>query len=196
MIASSERSPIAADDGMSVIELVVASIIGLMVLTVAYLVFETGMKGFRQVENQTIASRTAAQAMLVMERPIREATGFGTGEMSANKLTFHADINDDKQFETVTFAISGTNLMMSRSATDTPKPVINDIANGKMGVPLFTYFRDVGSPLTSLKSDETTSGVTKIIRITVVTQPSKPSTGAADPPSYTVQTDIYLRNSQ
>lgn len=191
MIASRRHSRFAADDGMSVIELVVASIIGVMVLTVAYLVFETGMKGFRQVENQTTASRTAAQAMLVMERPIREAN---IQSMGPNQLTLVADVNDDQQPETVTFWLQGSTNLMMRKNTGTTTTVVNDLANGQMGVPLFTFFRDVGTPVTSLSAGETTVSVTKIVRVTIVTQPSKLSTGAAAPPSYTVQTDIYLRN--
>ncbi|HEY3317235.1 MAG TPA: hypothetical protein VGK50_02260 [Coriobacteriia bacterium] len=188
---------ILQDDGMSIIELVIASVIGLLVLSVAYLIFETAMKGFSQVENQTLSGRTAAQSLQGMERPIREATAITTA--NSYDIAFLSDVNDDNSLEAVRFWIDAGSkrLMMQRAnadhtASSTPAVVADNIQNRTLAVPLFAYFRDVGAPVKSLAAGETTGSVAKIVRLEIVTQP--PVTSASAPPSYRVQTEIFLRN--
>lgn len=179
-----------SDAGFSVAELVVASFIGLLALGAAYLVFETGMKGFKQVENTTIANRNAAQAMSLVDRPMRELQQLSIPK--SDRIQFLADTNDDGNLERILIYLDGTDLKIDRASASGVGTVTSTVAqkirNTAAGTPLFTYYGSVGgAPITSEASR--TLGA-KIIRVQVVVWNDATPT----PPAYRVQTDVFLRN--
>lgn len=182
----------AEDEGFSIIELIIAATIGVMVLVAAYMLFETGMKGYRQVEYTTVADRNAAQAMSLVDRPIRELqqmTRAGDYEMQ-----FMADTNDDEGLERVRIYLPAgtTTLLMdkaSSSGADTVTTTIADkIRNRTTGEPVFSYFRSVGSP--PMSNETSRVMFARVVRIAVVTWADSTPT----PPPYRVNTEVFLRN--
>jgi hypothetical protein len=178
------------EDGFSLAEMLVAITVGFLVLGVAYLLLETGLKGFRDIENNTAQSRALADSLERIAKPLREGTGVSTA--SPYELTFVADGDDDGAIERYRFymAAGSTNLMedigdpISGAATQTVT-VSNIVRNRVTNVPLFTYFEGM---------DESLSGTTTVtanlvhLKITVQRQTTPP------PSPYSGELDVYLRN--
>lgn len=192
---TTRRVRTADDAGFTAAELLFAAMLGLMVMTVAYIMFETALKSFQQIEVQTTASRSAAHAANMMAKPIREMQPSTISSDYA--VRFLADNNDDGDPEWNRFYIEpGTTRLIREtqgaafgSTVDTPVVVADNVYNQVEGVPLFTYFREPGGePLPPAERRANT----KVIRLVVLTRgPGKPL-----PPLYRLETDVYLRNKK
>lgn len=185
---------IREEEGFSAAELLFASMLGLMVMTVSYLMFETAMKAFRQVEVQTTASNTAMRTSQWLSRPIREMQPPTTS--SDYEIVFLADISgDDEVMEWVRYHVPAgstrlleeTRAAQTGAATGTPRVVADNIQNRQLSVPLFTYYSD---PASAPLAPEYRRAGTKVIRLVVLTR----GPGLPEPPVYRLQTDVFLRN--
>lgn len=171
-----------------------ASFIGLLALGAAYLLFESGMKVFRQIENQTIATRASAEVVQKISRGLREAP-IPLTVARDYEIQFLADPEDDGTTDRVRFYIpTGTTTLMEDTATASgvgTRTVTVDryIKNLSVGTPLFSYYDTVGG--SALTSDTARLNSTQIVRLTVVT--SANTTPAAS--LYRDVVDLFLRNA-
>lgn len=192
-----EKTALRSDAGFSAMELMIASIIGLMVLIAAYLLFETGMKAFRDINNTTTQTRVAASCVQRISKPLREGIGFTKARDYEIEFTADPD-NDHIQERLRFFETSGTTNLMLDTATynagtssySTVTVTVGDgLRNMQNGVPLFTYLSAVNVPITGMEASKT-AGV-KIVHVRVVEQAVTTPT----PVPYQIDTDIFLRNA-
>jgi hypothetical protein len=182
------------DEGMSIIELTAASVIGLLVLSSAYLMYQTGMTSFRKIENDTIEARAAATSMQRMTRAMREMTGLSKAK--DYEIEFLSDPNDDGVADRVRFYIpAGTSRLMEDTATPSGAGTMTIVVsqyvnNANANKPLFSYYSAPGVLITGDESAR--MGALKVVRLNVITS----NTTTPAPVPYNVQTDVFLRNAQ
>lgn len=195
------RHELRSDGGFTLIELIIASVVGLLVLGASYLLFETGMIAFRDINNTTTQTRTAEVAVTRISRPLREGVGFTKAR--DYEVEFTAESNNptaDRQLQRWRFYQSSgsTNLMVDVSSYNTttsawttaPPAVVGDgIRNITQGVPLFAYYSAVNVPITGSEADKA-KGV-KIVHLRIIEQ----AITTPLPAPYQIDTEIFLRNS-
>jgi type II secretory pathway pseudopilin PulG len=179
------------EDGFSIAELLVAIVVGLLVLGAGYLLMETGLKSFRDIENTTSQAREAGNVLDTVSRDVREGTGITTAD--PYRLVLMADADDDGAIERWSFYfddVETTHLKRDRidpttglvTRSDTIATMLRNYADG---VPLFTYSSEPGVSLSG-----TQTGNATIVHVRPITQ--RQTTPL--PPAYKANLDVYLRN--
>lgn len=181
------RAGRGSDEGFSLVELMVASVVGMLVLAVAYLIFNAMYSGFKDVQDNTVESRGAAEAMAFMTRYIRGMQS--PTSMSGNQMSFSVDVNNDGVLETVSYSVSsaGTlNETIVSTSTTKVRPLATYVKNNSSTSPLFTYYGSSGATVPA----GVTTTQTAMVRVSITIQ----NTGTPAPAPYSTYTNVYIRN--
>jgi len=142
------RFHIPRDEGFSLAELMVALIVGFVLLSIIYYVFEASLGNYDRIEAHTNASRAGATAADITSRYIREASRIDAADVDSIDIT--GDFDGDGVSEALRFITesseNGYNFSIVRAATwlgldDAEKVVLAErIRNGgSSGEPIFSY---------------------------------------------------------
>ncbi|MDR4504462.1 MAG: hypothetical protein MRK01_06675 [Candidatus Scalindua sp.] len=166
------------DGGFTVVEFLVGSVISLIILGIAFSMFDVQRKTFSVQEQRSEMQQNVRAAMDMMVREIRMAgydpldAGFaaiGTG--TATSIQVSADLDKSGGIvgsETVTYSYDAPNLQIDRNIGGGDQPFVENIADLN-----FSYF-DANDNITA-----TVANIRKIqIRITGRTANIDPRTGA------------------
>lgn len=150
--------------GFTLVETVVFVSIFVVLLIAMVASIRYAYRGHRFVFEQADATRSARTGIEQVVRDLREASYADSGaypivEMSADGITFYSDYDNDGRVERIQYILEGTNLKKSttESAGDPPSYAIeadtvsiisDNVRNGAVSVPLFTYY-DRGGVLMS-----------------------------------------------
>ena len=125
------RTHMHRDDGFSAPELLIASVIGLIVLGLAYLIFETSLRQFNRVDAFTQQSRAAAQVVGRISKPLREASHLDVAD--DYEIQFDADWNDDGSLEVLDYSPpAGSNSMLlaiTKGGATTTQTLASNVVN-------------------------------------------------------------------
>ena len=164
------RPDVTAEDGFTLVELLVASLIGMIVLFSGFALVEYAMKGQRTVENRLDSTDYARRVMEQLTRQLRAQVCLGKGvapvlEATSTKVTFYASVGPEPatasarqrvQKRTLEYVPTGDGrgkiVETVVDGDDTPPPNTKFIAAPRTrtiggnialidGTPLFTYFK-------------------------------------------------------
>lgn len=189
----------ASDEGFTLLELMIAMIVGLMVLGVTYLILTSMSTSAKRIEIATQEDRSVSDSMLTLTRYLRELHSINHAE--DNSIDFTADYNNDSVLDRFVIYIDSQNRLMEQvynPLTNTLKfqrVLASNVRNKTEGRALFTYYKAINSPAygdsgyTPPKDGER---LTKTQLVTVelsLMNPKGPAHGV-----YRVKTEVYLRN--
>jgi hypothetical protein len=131
------------DEGFTLTELLVASILGFVMLVAIYLVLETGISNYERLEAQARASRAAGRASEVVARYFREAASLN--HAGDDSVIMRGDFDDDGLSEYVTFTYDDATGDLHVGRYDDAGDVPNEslLAEGVVNdaEPVFEYYR-------------------------------------------------------
>lgn len=181
------------DDGFSLVELMTILVVGFIVLGLSYLIFESSMRLFRNVEGTTVQNRSAASSVARMTKPMREMQRMSRGR--DYEVEFLADKNDDGVLERVSYsmAASSTDLVETTAHPNTGEAtttytVADNVRNRMLSEPLFEYFDSYNVSIAGPDAARLTR--TTHIELHVITQ--QRTTPLLAP--VVVDTMVFLRN--
>jgi len=189
---------IGNEDGFTLVELIVVSVLSLVVLAAVVNVFASGMDDFQMVDEQTRAVRDSGKNMLYMAKYLRASEGLqgppGDVNPSDYGVTSRGDYDNDGQAEEVTFVLdTGTQTlsMTWRDHTGSTRTQVyaESVRNAALGTSIFTYF-DVNGAVLSNPSQRAARTRSMQIRLIIDADPSRP------PNELDTATTITLRNAQ
>ncbi len=181
--------------GFSLIEVMVATAILLLILTLGYNFIVTGFRASTFNYEQQTAIENARRAMEIMTREIRGANtsargDYPLGRIGEDDFMFYGDINYDGVFERIRYFVDGSKLF---KVVTQPGPLTDyqtvgattTIANyvNNQDEPVFIYYDN--------DRDET-SDIDRIRLVNIVLKINV--TPERAPNDYYVETDVHLRN--
>ena len=149
-----------SEKGMSIVELVIALVILLILITGVMFIFEFGITNFKLAQARGVLSQEADNVMEKMVRQVRVAQSFmvpgGTGWVG-NPIYFAGDVRGDGTTSNVMFYLTSDNKLMR---SDSMAGAV-DIANRVTALE-FTYYGIGGQALSP--SDSIADGNRTLIR--------------------------------
>jgi Tfp pilus assembly protein PilW len=121
------RSLIRRDEGTTLTELLIVTMLMGMVLRLAYLMMGAVTKMADGMQARTVATDDGRQALDRMTRELRQAMEVTEGQgvftvMGARQCTFYADVNQDGRPERITYRVSTNNLLRAETHTTNAIP--------------------------------------------------------------------------
>jgi prepilin-type N-terminal cleavage/methylation domain-containing protein len=175
------------EKGFTLVELLWVMSFIVIVLTAAYLIFESGLTLSQRTEAQIRTQEETRKALRIMTRYARQAENLLSDEVTASAFGFSAELDgNNATTEWVHFYLSGTDLMMQLEETVTIETrLAQDVKNEVYGEPLFTYYDVNGNEIENV-GDRPSD--TKRVKMKIITE-----TTATQGP-YSLETDVFLRN--
>lgn len=187
------------DSGYSLVELLVATSIGVIVLGVVFMVLQASFRSFEVVDTTTKETSAARDSLDATSRLLREAEDIIHAEDYA--VEFTADYDDDHLLEYLRFEAKADGTF-TQTVRNTPagsvvfkRVIASNCRNVALGQPVFAYYRAIGIPALpdasfSPPKDGDRLTKTTIVDISLLVQdPARPSV-------LTGKTAVTLRNSQ
>lgn len=183
-------------NGFSLLELMIAMVVGLIIIGATYGVFISQNKEVARQDKIVEMQQNVRAAMDMMSREVRMA-GYDPKGTAANagitysttQLQIIADIDKsgvagDAANENITYVYDATNKRITRNTGGGAQPFAENIAAFT-----FAYLKD---PVTGVINPATTAAEIRQVRLTITGQTSAPINGSY--PEYTLSADVYARN--
>ncbi|MFA5843382.1 MAG: hypothetical protein WC971_00970 [Coriobacteriia bacterium] len=190
------------DGGFSALELTIASTIGLLVLSAAYMMLDTSLHAFNAVDANTRQSREVGATLHQMARTLRETMDIADAQDYS--IRFSADSNDDGIMESITYALDGTTrrLTVTVRLLNSPytllqqRTMASNVRNVSLSQPLFSYWESVGTTAVPDPSFTPPKNGDRLTRTHIITVRVSTQTTGAVPTVFEDSTDVFLRNAQ
>jgi len=165
--------------GLTLIELTIVIAFFSVLAGVISWMFVTTLRSWDSGLNRARIRQESNAAMGIMMREIGQASSIT--DAAADEITFEADLDDDGGDETVTYSVSGTNLVRTVDAVDT---IVLSYVDS-----LTLSYRDVNDASMSIPSDVSNQAKRDTIRVVTVSMASD----RADE-TFTLSSSVYVRN--
>jgi prepilin-type N-terminal cleavage/methylation domain-containing protein len=159
-----------ADQGFTVVELVIVASLMSVVIGIAYLLFNSTVGMSDRIMERSVVSEQARGSMDVITRELRQAKQIVDGQgvfsnAQPRQCSFFMDLNRDGVPERITYLMNGAKLVRTQASATTLVPpfsfgadgpqstLIDSIATTYTG-PIFTYYDSAGTVLTSSQSSQ------------------------------------------
>jgi len=186
------------EDGFTLVELIVVSVLSLVVLAAVVNVFASGMDDFQMVDEQTRAVRDSGKNMLYMAKYLRASEGLEgpPGEVNPADygVTTRGDYDNDGQAERIRYVLDSDTQQLNMTWIDhtgssRTQVYAESVRNAVLSVPVFTYY-DINGAVLSNPTQRAAKTRSIQIRLVIDADPSRP------PNELDTATTITLRNAQ
>jgi len=185
------------EEGFTIMELIVVSVLTLIVLAVVYNIFATGMDNANMIDRNNRASRDVSKNLDLISRYIRSSEGLDgplkSGDPGDYALCVRNDFDADGQFEYLTFSLDASGSLQMTEEQHTGATVTKtwgeNFQNQNLSRPIFTYLDSAGNELTDTTER---AARTRSVRIRLVVDNDL----TAPPQAFEAQTLVTLRNPQ
>lgn len=186
------------EDGFTLVELIVVSVLSLVILAAVTNVFASGMRDYEMVEEQTRAVRDSGKNMLYMAKYLRASEGLmgplEFGDPGDYAVCTSGDYDEDGQLEHITYVLDTGTRRLNRTYKDntgatSTQVYAESVQNAYFGRPIFTYYNSAGANLTN-PSQRAARTVSMRIRLIIDADTTRP------PNELDTATTVSLRNAQ
>lgn len=187
------------DAGFTMPELVVAMVVGLLVLGVAYSAMDSARAGFQRVDSAAQENRYISSSILVWTRYARELHNIYRAEDYL--IDFTADVDNDGKLDRLLYQIDADNQLTetvsdpNTGTTIGTRVLARGVRNKTDGRPMFRYWKSVGVPAVGNPAYSPPRDGERLTKTQLISfELSVHIEGGATHPPQRAKTDVFLRN--